>query len=223
MTALDLPRPAWMSEDVVLLEEQARRFMQSEFTPHLERWNQQGMYERETWNKAGAAGLLCAAMPNKYGGPGGTFAHEVVINRELSLCGFDSFGAPLHSGIVAPYILHYGTEEQKQRWLPRLATGELVGAIAMTEPGTGSDLQGVRTKAEKSGNGYVLNGAKTFITNGQHANLVIVVPKPASTPGSKGVSLLVVETDGAQGFPLARKLKKLGMDSAASSELFFDD
>src|SRR5882757_5055617 len=223
MTALDLPRPAWMSEDVVLLEEQARRFMQGEFTPHLERWNQQGMYEREVWAKAGAAGLLCATMPEQYGGAGGTFAHEVVINREISLCGFDSFGAPLHSGIVAPYILHYGTEEQKQRWLPRLATGELVGAIAMTEPGTGSDLQGVRTTAKRSGNGYVLNGAKTFITNGQHADLIIVVAKTDPTEKAKGVSLMVVETAEAAGFRRGRKLKKMGLDAADTSELFFED
>src|SRR4051812_39598317 len=223
MTALDLPRPAWMSEDVVLLEEQARRFMQSEFAPHLDRWNQQGMYEREVWTKAGAAGLLCAAMPEQYRGAGGSFAHEVVINRELSLCGFDSFGAPLHSGIVAPYILHYGTEEQKQRWLPRLATGELVGAIAMTEPGTGSDLQGVRTIARRSGNGYVLNGAKTFITNGQHANLIVVVAKTDPKKGAKGISLMVVEADDAPGFRRGRKLKKLGMDWADTSELFFED
>ena len=223
MTAIDLPRPAWMTEDVVLLEEQARRFMQSEFTPQLERWNQQGMYEREVWTKAGAAGLLCAAMPEQYGGAGGTFAHETVINRELSLCGFDSFGAPLHSGIVAPYILHYGTEEQKQRWLPRLATGELVGAIAMTEPGTGSDLQGVRTTARRSGNGYVLNGAKTFITNGQHADLIIVVAKTDPKEKAKGVSLMVVETADAAGFRRGRKLKKLGLDAADTSELFFED
>ena len=223
MNALNVPRPAWMSEDLVLLEEQARRFIGDEFAPQVDRWHEAGMYEREVWDKAGAAGLLCASMPEEYGGSGGTFAHEAVINRELSLAGFDDFGAPLHSGIVAPYILHYGTEDQKKRWLPKMATGELVGAIAMTEPGTGSDLQGVRTKAEKSGNGYVLNGAKTFITNGQHANLVIVVAKTDPTAGSKGVSLLVVETDGAQGFRRGRKLKKLGMDSADTSELFFDD
>ena len=162
-------------------------------------------------------------MPEEYGGAGGTFAHEAVINRELSLAGFDTFGAPLHSGIVAPYILHYGTEEQKKRWLPKLATGEMVGAIAMTEPGTGSDLQGVRTKAEKSGNGYVLNGSKTFITNGQHANLIIVVAKTDPKAGAKGISLLVVETDDAPGFRRGRKLKKLGMDSADTSELFFED
>lgn len=223
MDALNLPRPAWMTEDLALLEEQARRFITDEFVPHLDRWHDVGIYDRDVWNKAGAAGLLCASMPEEYGGAGGTFAHEAVINRELSLAGFDTFGAPLHSGIVAPYILHYGTEEQKKRWLPKLATGELVGAIAMTEPGTGSDLQGVRTSAKKSGNGYVLNGSKTFITNGQHANLIIVVAKTDAAAGAKGVSLLVVEADDAPGFRRGRKLKKLGMDSADTSELFFND
>src|SRR5512135_1177372 len=153
MDALNLPRPAWMSEDLVLLEEQARRFIADEFTPNLERWHEKGIYPREVWTKAGAAGLLCASMPEEYGGAGGSFAHEAVIDQQFSLAGFDAFGAPLHSGIVAPYILRYGTEEQKRRWLPKLATGELVGAIAMSEPGTGSDLQGVRTTALRSGNG----------------------------------------------------------------------
>ena len=223
MTALNLPRPAWMSEDLVLLEEQARRFVAAEFTPHLDEWHEAHMYPREVWSKAGQAGLLCASMPEEYGGAGGTFAHEAVINREFSLGGFDTFGAPLHSGIVAPYILHYGTDEQKKRWLPKLATGELIGAIAMSEPGTGSDLQGVRTTAVKKGNRYVLNGAKTFITNGQHANLVIVVAKTDPKERAKGISLVVVETEDAQGFRRGRKLKKLGMDSADTSELFFED
>ncbi len=220
---LNLPRPAWMTEDTVLLEEQVRRFLAAEFVPHLDKWHEERFYPREVWTKAGTAGLLCASMPEEYGGAGGTFAHEAVIDREYSLAGFDTFGAPLHSGIVAPYILHYGTEEQKRRWLPKLATGELIGAIAMSEPGTGSDLQGVRTTARKSGNGYVLNGSKTFITNGQHANLVIVVAKTDSKLGAKGVSLMVVETADADGFRRGRKLKKLGMDSADTSELFFED
>ncbi|MET0669616.1 MAG: acyl-CoA dehydrogenase family protein [Xanthobacteraceae bacterium] len=223
MNALNLPRPAWMSEDLVLLEEQARRFMQAEFVPHLDKWHDDHMYPREVWTKAGEAGLLCASMPEEYGGAGGTFAHEAIINREYSLAGFDTFGAPLHSGIVAPYILHYGTDEQKKRWLPKLATGELVGAIAMTEPSTGSDLQGVRATAVKSGNRYVLNGSKTFITNGQHANLIVVVAKTDPKERAKGISLMVVETDDAPGFRRGRKLKKLGMDSADTSELFFDD
>ncbi len=221
--AINLPRPAWMTEDLIVLEDQARRFVASEFTPHLDQWHDEHFYPREVWTKTGAAGLLCASMPEEYGGAGGTFAHEAVINRELSLAGFDTSGAPLHSGIVAPYILHYGTEEQKRRWLPKLATGELVGAIAMSEPGTGSDLQGVRTTAKRSGNGYVLNGSKTFITNGQHADLIVVVAKTDPTQGAKGVSLMVVETADAPGFRRGRKLKKLGMDSADTSELFFED
>jgi len=221
--ALNLPRPAWMTEDVVLLEDQARRFMAAEFVPHLDEWHEKHFYPREVWTKTGAAGLLCASMPEEYGGAGGTFAHEAVIDRELSLAGFDTFGAPLHSGIVAPYILNYGTEEQKRRWLPKLATGEMVGAIAMSEPGTGSDLQSVRATARKSGNGYVLNGSKTFITNGQHSNLIIVVAKTDPKEGAKGISLMVVETEDAAGFRRGRKLKKLGMDSADTSELFFED
>src|SRR5208337_2022179 len=220
---LNLPRPAWMTEDVVLLEEQARRFIAAEFVPHLEQWHEEHFYPREVWSKAAQAGLLCASMPEEYGGAGGTFAHEAVIDREYSLAGFDTFGASLHSGIVAPYILNYGTEEQKRRWLPKLATGELIGAIAMSEPGTGSDLQGVRATAKKSGNGYVLNGSKTFITNGQHANLIVVVAKTDAAAGAKGVSLMVVETDSAPGFRRGRKLKKLGMDAADTSELFFDE
>jgi len=223
MNALNLPRPAWMTEDLVLLEDQARRFMQAEFAPQVDRWHEDHMYPREVWTKAGQAGLLCASMPEEYGGAGGSFAHEAIINREYSFAGFDAFGAPLHSGIVAPYILHYGTEEQKKRWLPKLATGELIGAIAMSEPGTGSDLQGVRTTAVKKGNRYVLNGSKTFITNGQHANLVVVVAKTDPKERAKGISLMVVETDDAQGFRRGRKLKKLGMDSADTSELFFED
>jgi acyl-CoA dehydrogenase len=223
MEALNLPRPAWMSEDLVLLEEQARRFLAGELVPHVERWHENGIMDREVWNKLGAAGLLCAGIPEEYGGAGGTFAHETVINREFALAGLDAIGAPLHSGIVAPYVYRYGTEEQKKRWLPKLATGELVGAIAMSEPGTGSDLQGVRTTAKKFGNGYVLNGSKTFITNGQHANLIIVVAKTDPAAGHKGISLMVVETDDAAGFRRGRKLKKLGLDWADTSELFFED
>ena len=223
METLNVPRPAWMSEELVLLEEQARKFLAAEFVPHLERWHQQGMIDRAAWNKLGEAGLLLAGIPEQYGGAGGSFAHETVINREFALAGLDQIGAPLHSGIVAPYILKYGTEEQKRRWLPRMATGELVAAIAMTEPGTGSDLQGVKTTAAKSGNGYVLNGTKTFITNGQHANLIVVVASTDPAAGHKGISLMVVETDDAPGFRRGRKLKKLGMDWADTSELFFED
>ena len=223
MESLQVPRPAWMTEDLVLLEEQARRFLASELVPHIDKWTEDGIMERSAWDKLGQAGLLCAAMPEEYGGAGGSFAHETVINRAIAHAGLDSIGAPLHSGIVAPYILNYGTSEQKKKWLPKLATGELIGAIAMSEPGTGSDLQGVRTTAKKSGNGYVLNGSKTFITNGQHADLIIVVAKTYPKEGAKGVSLMVVEAADAPGFRRGRKLKKLGQDAADTSELFFED
>jgi len=223
MDALSLPRPAWMTEDLVLLEDQARRFLAAELAPHIETWHEAGIMDRSAWRKLGEAGLLCAGIPEEYGGAGGSFAHETVINREYALAGLDSIGAPLHSGIVAPYILHHGTEEQKRRWLPKLATGELVGAIAMSEPGAGSDLQGVRASAKKSGNGYVLNGTKTFITNGQHADLIIVVARTDPEAGHKGISLMVVESADCPGFRRGRKLKKLGMDWADTSELFFED
>src|SRR5947199_1596230 len=223
MESLQVPRPSWMSEDLVLLEEQARRFLASELVPHVEKWTTDGMMERSAWDKLGQAGLLCAGIPEEYGGAGGTFAHETVINREFALAGLDSIGAPLHSGIVAPYILNYGTEEQKKKWLPKLATGELVGAIAMSEPGAGSDLQSIRTTAKKSGNGYVLNGSKTFITNGQHANLIVVVAKTDPAAGAKGTSLMMVETDDTPGFRRGRKLNNARLDTADTSELFFED
>ena len=181
------------------------------------------MVDREVWNKAGAAGLLCAEMPEQYGGGGGTFAHDAVISYERGLLGLDGFGFPLHSSIVAPYILHYGSEEQRQRWLPRMATGELVGAIAMSEPGAGSDLQSVKTTAARDGNHYVINGQKTFITNGQQANLIIVVTKTDPGQGAKGTSLFVVETDEVDGFRRGRNLDKIGLKSNDTSELFFDD
>ena len=162
-------------------------------------------------------------MPEEYGGAGGNFAHEAVINREFALAGFDNFGAPLHSGIVAPYILHYGTEEQKKRWLPKLATGEMVGAIAMTEPGTGSDLQGVRTTAKKSGNGYVLNGSKTFITNGQHANLIIVVAKTDPEGGRQGHLADGGRDRRRAGLPPRPQAQEARHGLADTSELFFED
>jgi len=188
MTAISVPRPAWMTEDLVLLEEQARRFIADEFVPHLEKWHEKGMYDRDVWTRSGAAGLLCASMPEEYGGAGGTFGHEAVINREFSLAGFDTFGAPLHSGIVAPYILHYGTEEQKKRWLPKLATGELVGAIAMTEPGTGSDLKSVRTTARKDADHYVINGQKVWTSRARHSGSSRAISKAHSARSSRARS-----------------------------------
>jgi acyl-CoA dehydrogenase len=178
---------------------------------------------RAFWEKAGEAGLLCASMPEEYGGAGGDFRHESVLMEVQGRMGVDGFGGSLHNAIVAPYILHYGSEEQKKKWLPRMATGELIGAIAMTEPGAGSDLQGIKTTALKSGNQYVINGSKTFITNGQNANLIIVVAKTDPAAGARGTSLLVVEADDAEGFRRGRNLDKIGMDAQDTSELFFDD
>ncbi len=223
MSVLDVAKPDWMSEDLDLLSDASRKFFERECVPHIERWEDQGAVDREIWNKAGEMGLLCAEMPAEYGGGGGTFAHDAVITYERGRLGVDGFGFPLHSSIVAPYILNYGSEDQKKRWLPRMASGELVGAIAMTEPGSGSDLQGTRTTALRDGNHYVINGQKTFITNGQQANLIIVVTKTDPSQGAKGVSLFVVETDGVEGFRRGRNLDKIGLKSNDTSELFFDD
>jgi len=223
MSVLDAAKPQWMTEDLDLLSDASRKFFERECLPHYERWEEQGLVDRDAWTKAGAAGLLCAEMPEEYGGAGGTFAHDAVIAYERGRLGLDGFGFPLHSSIVAPYILHYGSEDQKKRWLPRMATGELVGAIAMSEPGAGSDLQSVRTTALRDGNHTVINGQKTFITNGQQANLIIVVTKTDPSKGSKGTSLFVVETDEVEGFRRGRNLDKIGLKSNDTSELFFDD
>ncbi|MGD9915619.1 MAG: acyl-CoA dehydrogenase family protein [Rhizobiaceae bacterium] len=220
---LDVPKPAWVSEDVGMLYDMATRFLTDEIVPHYDSYEKNEIFERSAWEKAGAAGLLCASMPEEYGGAGGTFAHESAIIEAISHVGVDGFGIALHSSIVAPYIYHYGSEEQRRKWLPRLATGELIGAIAMTEPGAGSDLQGVKTRAEKDGNHYRLSGSKTFITNGQLANLVIVVAKTDPSKGAKGTSLIVVETDEVEGFERGRNLDKIGLKSNDTSELFFNE
>ncbi len=222
-SVLGLSRPDWAGEDVAMLYDMASRFLMEEIAPHYEAFEKAEIFDRASWEKAGAAGLLCASMPEEHGGAGGTYAHESAIIEAISHVGVDGFGIALHNAIVAPYILHYGSEEQKQRWLPKLASGELIGAIAMTEPGAGSDLQGVKTRAEKDGNHYRLNGSKTFITNGQLANLVIVVAKTDPSQGAKGTSLIVVETDEAEGFERGRNLDKIGLKSNDTSELFFND
>jgi acyl-CoA dehydrogenase len=223
MPAVQTARPRWKTDDLVLFEEEVYKFFSRELAPHVEKWREQGKVDRWAWEKAGEAGLLCMSMPEDYGGAGGTFAHEQIFCEQQIRAGVEGFGAGLHNCIVAPYILHYGTEEQKKRWLPRMAKGELIGAIAMTEPGTGSDLQAVKTTAIKTGNQYVVNGSKTFITNGQTANFIIVVAKTDPAEGAKGVSLMVVETDEVDGFRRGRNLKKLGNKAQDTSELFFDD
>lgn len=213
----------WEDEELGMLRDACAKFFETECVPHNERWREQGEVDRSLWNLAGSAGLLCAEMPTEYGGGGGSYLHETVILEEMHKAGIGGWGVQVHSQIVAPYFLHYGSEAQKQRWLPRMATGELVGAIAMTEPNTGSDLQAVSTTAVKDGDDYIINGSKTYITNGQHADLVIVVAKTGPGEGSKGISLIVVESDGNPGFQRGRNLKKMGMPAADTSELFFED
>ena len=223
MPSVQTAPPAWKTDEMVLFEDQVGRFMEKELAPHSDKWREQGVVDRWAWEKSGEQGLLCLSIAEEYGGAGGTFAHEQILIEQQIYAGVEGFGIGLHNCIVAPYIEHYGTEEQKQRWLPRMASGELVGAIAMTEPGTGSDLQSIKTTARKDGNQYVLNGQKTFITNGQTANLIIVVAKTDATQGAGGVSLMIVETDGAEGFERGRNLKKLGQKGQDTSELFFSD
>jgi acyl-CoA dehydrogenase len=223
MSALQVEAPEWMTEDLRIFEDGVAKFMEREVAPNQERYMKQQGVDRALWKKAGEYGLLCASMPEEYGGAGGTFAHEAVIIDQLGKKAGDGWGITLHNAIVAPYILHYGSEEQKKRWLPRLASGELVGAIAMTEPGTGSDLQNIKTNAKRDGNHYVLNGSKTFITNGGTANLIIVVSKTDPAKGAKGTSLIVVETDEVEGFRRGRVLEKLGQKANDTAELFFDD
>lgn len=220
---LGVPQSAWAGEDVAMLYDMANRFLSEEIAPRYEEFEKAECFDRESWRKAGRNGLLCASIPEEYGGSGGTYAHESAIAEAIGHVGVDGFGIALHNAIVAPYILHYGSEEQKRKWLPRMATGELIGAIAMTEPGAGSDLQGVKTRAEKDGNQYRINGSKTFITNGQLANLIIVVAKTDPAMGAKGTSLFIVETDEVEGFERGRNLDKVGLKSNDTSELFFND
>jgi acyl-CoA dehydrogenase len=200
-----------------------RRFMDKEIAPFHAEWEEQGYVDRAVWHKAGDNGFLCMTMPEAYGGAGADKLYSVVQMEELARGGFSGIGYGLHSEIVAPYILHYGTEAQKHKYLPKLASGEMVGAIAMSEPAAGSDLQGIKTTAIKQPDGrYLLNGSKTFITNGWHADLVIVVAKTNPAAGAKGTSLLLVER-GMAGFAVGKRLKKLGMKAQDTSELFFSD
>ncbi len=223
MSGADLEKPSYMTEDLEIYRDAVEKFLVKEAVPHSERWAKEGQIDRDFWNKAGENGLLCTSLSDEYGCPGGNFAHQSILTYEATKQGVQGWGESVHSGIVAPYIEHYGTNEQKQRWLPKLASGEMVAAIAMTEPGTGSDLQSVKTTAKLDGNQYVINGSKTFITNGQQANLVCVVAKTDPTEGAKGVSLVFVETDDADGFRRGRNLDKIGLKAQDTSELFFDD
>ncbi|MEP7177790.1 MAG: acyl-CoA dehydrogenase family protein, partial [Pseudonocardiales bacterium] len=214
-------RPAWSDDDIEAFRELARRFFDKECAPHEDRWCEQQHVDREVWRKAGEIGLLCPSIPTEYGGGGGTFAHEAVIAEEQVRAAAPSLGTTVHSTIVAHYLNSYGTTAQKERWLPRLASGELVGAIAMTEPGTGSDLQSIKATAIKDGDSYVVDGSKTFISNGLLAELVIVVVKTDPANTAAGISLVVVETEGTEGFARGRVLKKIGQHGQDTAELFF--
>ncbi|CAE6821977.1 acyl-CoA dehydrogenase family protein [Paraburkholderia domus] len=199
-----------------------RRFMERECVPRMEQWNEAGEVDRETWLKAGREGLLCTTLPVEYGGGGGDFGHAAVITEELARAGIGGLAIGLHSDIVAPYVNRLGTEEQKQRWLPDICSGKTILAVAMTEPGGGSDLKAVRTTAVREGDEYVINGSKTFISNGFISDMVMVVCKTDPAAGAKGVSLIMMETN-RDGFRRGRKLKKVGMHSQDTAELFFDN
>ncbi|QYJ24666.1 acyl-CoA dehydrogenase family protein [Achromobacter sp. ES-001] len=220
---MEPPRAAWMDADLALFQDATRRIFEKEFAPDEERWRKQQHADRDIWTRAGRLGLLCVSMPEAYGGGAGSFAHEAIVAAEQARAMVHGFSNNVHSAILAHYILNYGTEAQRQRWLPGMATGEHVGAIAMSEPGAGSDLKSVRTTARRDGDSYVLNGSKTFITNGLHADLICVVAKTDPHAGSRGVSLIMVQTDELPGFRRGRLLEKLGQKSGDTAELFFDD
>ena len=220
---LDDHRSPWMTEELEDLRKLTRTFLAKELVPHQERFAEQHMVDRGFWRKAGDAGLLCISIPQEYGGGGGTFEHESVIAIEQALVGDDGWANGVHSTIVAPYINAFGSEKQKQRWLPGMASGELVGAIAMTEPTTGSDLQRVRTRAVRDGDGYVINGSKTFISNGTHCDVLIIVARTSDEAGGKGLSLIVAETADLPGFERGRVLQKIGQHSQDTRELSFVD
>lgn len=217
----DLIQRTVYREDHEQFREQVRRFFENEIVPFHAEWERKGIVPKEVWRKAGREGLLNTMLPEPYG-QGGDFGHAAILIEEVARTGASGLGFPLHSDIVAPYINAYGSKAQKDRWLPKMAAGELIGAIAMTEPGAGSDLKSVRTTARLDGGHYVINGAKTFITNGINSEIVIVVCKTAPELGAKGVSLIVVE-DGTPGFSKGRKLEKIGLMAQDTAELFFDN
>lgn len=214
-------RSSWETDDLTALRDLSRSFCEKEIKPNIDKFIDQHHVDRDLWNKAGELGLLCMSIPEEYGGGGGSFAHEAVLIEEQARIADSSWGASLHNGIIAHYLLAYGSEEQKKTWLPKMASGDVVGAIAMTEPGTGSDLQNVKTRAIAQGDEYVIDGSKTFITNGAQADLIIVVAKTDVSEGAKGISLILVEAD-REGFRRGRVLDKVGQRGQDTSELFFD-
>lgn len=220
--SMNHPSSSWSDSDLEEFRELARNFCQKELIPNQERWIENKQVDRELWQKAGEVGLLGLSIPEEYGGGGGTFAHEAVLYEEQARAGDGAWGVSVHSGIVAPYLLAYASEEKKREYLPKLCSGQYVGALAMTEPGTGSDLQSIKTRAVRDGDEYVINGAKTFITNGVHADLVVVAAKTDPEAGAQGVSLFLVET-ASDGFQRGRVLDKVGLKGQDTAEIFFDD
>jgi alkylation response protein AidB-like acyl-CoA dehydrogenase len=216
-----IPRTLF-SPDHETFRDSVRRFMEAEVMPHEERWQEQGYVDREVWQKAGANGFLCPSMPEAYGGSDADKLYSVILIEEQARANSSSRGFGLHSEIVAPYLLNYGNEHLKKTYLPKMAAGEMIGAIAMSEPGAGSDLQAVKTTAIKKGDRYIVNGSKTFITNGWHSDLVIVVAKTDPAKGAKGTSLIVVDTS-MKGFSKGKRLKKMGLKGQDTAELFFDN
>ncbi|WP_313802201.1 acyl-CoA dehydrogenase family protein [Sphingobium sp.] len=225
MSVLSVPTPAYLAEDeFAMFGRSVGRFLDQHASAEtVAQWRESGIVPRGAWEEAGKAGLLGLSTPVDHGGVGGDFRHEVVLMREIGLRGIEGWDLTLHNAIITPYIQAFGSEEQKARWLPRMATGEVISAIAMTEPGAGSDLQGVRTTARRDGDTYVINGSKTFITNGQNADLILVVAKTDPAAGSRGISLFLVDTADAPGFERGRNLDKIGRSMADTSELFFND
>ena len=225
MPVLDVPPPAFMQDpDIQMFADSANRFFERAAPPErVLGWREAGQVERSFWRETGAAGFLGVTVPEAYGGPGADFRHELVLLDVVARQNLEGFALGLHNVIVTPYIVLHGSEEQKRRWLPKLVSGERVCAIAMSEPGAGSDLQAIRTTARRDGDGYRISGSKTFISNGQIADFIVVVAKTDPAQGSRGVSLVVVETDEAQGFRRGKKLDKVGQDAQDTSELFFDD
>jgi acyl-CoA dehydrogenase len=213
----------WMDDELAIFRSSVRRFVREEFVPNEKRWREQHHIDREAWQKAGEMGILLTDVPEEYGGGGGTFAHECVVMEELSYAGVTSFGHVVQS-IVAHYLIAYGTEDQKREWLPAMAQGRIVAALAMTEPNAGSDLQAIRTRAIRQGGQYLVSGSKTFITNGYHADLICLAAKTDTTQkGAQGISLIMVETKNLQGYRVGRMLDKIGQRGQDTCELFFDD
>ena len=225
MPVIDVAPPAYMADEEIAIFADAVGKFYAKHAPEdrVRQWREDGQVERAFWREAGEAGLLGASVPEAYGGHGGDFRHEMVVLEQQGRHGVDGFSASLHNTIILPYLVRHGTEVQKHKYLPRLVSGDLVSAIAMTEPGVGSDLQSITTTALKDGNGYRINGAKTYISNGQIADFIIVVAKTDPTEKAKGISLMLLETEGAEGFERGKKLDKIGLDAQDTSELFFDD